>query len=271
MSLTNQHLNHFETFGFLKLAGVMAPQLGEIVEAFDSVMRTRGGQHDGSKRTAVVPFIDQDERLCALLDDPGILDVAGTILSADFDYIGSDGNYYSGETGWHSDGFHLVGRYIKLAMYLDPVDANSGALRVIPGSHRSDSPWATENTRVLDSVNQLGVPGSEVPAVVLNSQPGDLLAFNHNILHSSWGGGRQRRMFTLNLCSRAKTETEINELKEYIAMHDRFWLDSMYGETMVSTASPDRMQHLEQVLEHQGHLPGLSRLARETMPAPANG
>jgi hypothetical protein len=107
--------------------------------------------------------------------------------------------------------------------------------------------------------------------VVLDSQPGDLLVFNHNILHSSWGGGERRRMFTLNLCSRAQTETEINELKSYIAVHDRFWLDSMYGETMVSTASPDRLVHLEQVLENQGHLPGLSKLARETMSAPANG
>jgi len=28
--------------------------------------------------------------------------------------------------------------FYKMALYLDPVSANSGALRVIPGSHRGD-------------------------------------------------------------------------------------------------------------------------------------
>jgi hypothetical protein len=36
-----------------------------------------------------------------------------------------------------------------------------------------------------------------------------------------------------------------------------------YGEVMVSTAGPERMRHLEQVLANDGHLAELCRQARE--------
>ena len=51
--------------------------------------------------------------------------------------MGSDGNYYVGDTAWHPDGLgeYLYGR-IKVSFYLDGVQADTGCLRVIPGSHR---------------------------------------------------------------------------------------------------------------------------------------
>ena len=44
-----------------------------------------------------------------------------------------------GDSPWHSD-WRRAGDYrvLKIAFYLDPVDRDSGALRVIPGSHRLD-------------------------------------------------------------------------------------------------------------------------------------
>ncbi|MDQ4087272.1 MAG: hypothetical protein M3177_04555, partial [Pseudomonadota bacterium] len=47
-----------------------------------------------------------------------------------FNYVGGDGNWYTGDTAWHSDGFHHVGRYLKIALYLDPVGRDTGCLRV---------------------------------------------------------------------------------------------------------------------------------------------
>lgn len=32
--------------------------------------------------------------------------IATQLLGEDFNYMGSDGNYYVGDTGWHSDGWH---------------------------------------------------------------------------------------------------------------------------------------------------------------------
>ncbi len=51
----------------------------------------------------------------------------------------------------------------------------------------------------------------------------------------------------------------------------RFWLDRAYGETMIGTAGPARMVHLEQVMANDGHLAELSRLARERSLEPARG
>ena len=73
----------------------------------------------------------------ALLDDPRILAIAKTLLGDDFNYMGSDGNFYVGDTRWHSDGGHKLEdpMHIKIAFYLDPLTRDTGALRVIPGSH----------------------------------------------------------------------------------------------------------------------------------------
>ena len=107
--------------------------------------------------------------------------------------------------------------------------------------------------------------------MALESQPGDVVVFNHNIMHSSFGGSSKRRMFTMNLCGHCDTQEQIDDLKGYISGHDRFWMESMHGEIMKRTASPSRMKHLIQVEQNEGHLAGLSAKARERMPERARG
>ncbi|KAE9075508.1 hypothetical protein PF010_g24273 [Phytophthora fragariae] len=227
--------------------------------------------HDGTQRTCIVPFIDQRERMNTLLDDPRIEGIGASLLGNDFNYMGSDGNYYTGETGWHRDGFHKKYRHIKIAFYLDALDGNSGALRVIPGSHRLDDQFGGELTeRMRQHEERFGISGNQVPAVALDVVPGDILVFNHNLFHASFNGGSERRMFTINLCQRYKEE-DLQELRDYISGHARFWLDRNYSETMMGTATPGRMRHLEQVMANDGHLAGLSAELRKTMKEPARG
>ena len=45
----------------------------------------------------------------------------GGILGEDFNYAGGDGNYYSGNTGWHPDGSWGQLFAAKTAFYLDPL------------------------------------------------------------------------------------------------------------------------------------------------------
>ena len=103
--------------------------------------------------------------------------------------------------------------------------------------------------------------GSEVPAVALETRPGDVVVFNHNLHHASFGGGQQRRMFTLNNCQRIPRD-QLQVLKAYIGAHARYFIERHYGEKMVKTAGPKRMVHLEQVLENDGHLAALTAKAR---------
>jgi hypothetical protein len=192
-------------------------------------------------------------------------------LGADFNYVGGDGNYYTGDTSWHSDGFHTVGLFIKVALYLDPVTRDTGCLRVIPGTHRIENPSLWAARQAGKSVELWGREPREVPCMALESKPGDVVIFNHNLMHASFGGSARRRMFTLNLCRHCKTPEEVQDLENYIGAHDRFWIDTMHSEVMRRTASEARLRHLHQVIAHEGHLPALAAKARERMAEPSRG
>jgi Phytanoyl-CoA dioxygenase (PhyH) len=269
--LSSQQKHHFETFGFLVLPGLLADDVGWITEEFEAVFRDRGVVHDGMKRSCIVPFIDQRERLCSLLDHPRLQALIAGLLGEEFNYLGGDGNYYSGDTGWHSDGFHRVGKFLKVALYLDPVTRDTGCLRIIPGTHRLEAEPGWEARQAGRSRELWGIEPRDVPSVALESQPGDVVAFNHNLMHASFGGSARRRMFTLNCCRRCEADTEIQDLLSYINAHGRFWIDHLHSDTMRGTASPRRMRHLRQVMEHEGQLPTLAAKARAEMAEPSRG
>ncbi len=274
--MTETQRRFFDTFGFIAFPGLVYDRIEPVTAAFETIWAERGGGHAGAvhagtARSCIVPFIDQHASLCALLDDPRILSIATGLCGDDFNYMGSDGNYYVGDTGWHSDGWHRQLRHIKIALYLDPLTRDTGCLRVIPGSHRIGDRFADAlQAQIGKSRDLWDVAGSEVPAVALETQPGDVLVFDHNTKHAAFGGGTRRRMFTINLCERYP-EALLGELRDYIGGAARFWIDRAYGEIMVATAGPERRRHPEQVLAHDGHLAELSRKARETMAEPSRG
>jgi hypothetical protein len=269
MQITDKQVRFFENFGFLKLTQAFRDDIAWIISEFEQVFVDRHVVHDGTKRSCIVPFIDQREKLSTLLDHPVIVNAARALIGDDFNYLGGDGNYYSGETAWHTDGFHTVGNYIKMAFYLDPVRAASGALRVVPGSHQINTQWKGRHPGQAEEL--WGIHPREVPAQVLDSDPGDLLIFNHNIMHASFGGGGFRRMFTLNMSRHAEIPEEIADLEGFINSADRFWIDQTHSELMRRTASPERMRHLRQVIEHETGLPARAAKCRETMLEPARG
>jgi hypothetical protein len=161
--------------------------------------------------------------------------------------------------------------FYKLALYLDPLTRDTGALRVIPGSHRYGDSYteALQNT-LRTSQESLGIHGSEVPAVAIETTPGDVAVFNQNTKHSAWGGSKRRRMFTIN-CTARYTDEELPYLHNEISAFARFWVDSVYGEAMLRPAGPHRMVHLRQVLEHQDHLVEEVQKVKATMKEPSRG
>jgi hypothetical protein len=274
--LTDQQISFFEAFGYLGLPGLMADRIAEIIREFEVVWAEHGGghngrPHEGTARSCIAQFIDLNERLSSLIDDPRIRGIATSLLGDDYNYMGSDGNYYVGDSGWHSDGWHRETRHIKIAFYLDPLTRDTGCLRVIPGSHRPGEPYADMLQECVRKSEELwGVHGRDLPAVALETQPGDLVCFNHNTKHAAFGGGARRRMFTMNLSQRYP-EARLEELRQYMAGGARFWVERAYGEAMIRTAGPERLRHLEQPLANDGHLAELSRQARERMAEPSRG
>ena len=126
--LSQHQLDFFDTFGYLAFPGLLNDCIDKIIEEFEDVWAKSGRTHDETKRSALVPFPDQNEYLSSLLDDHRIHDIASNLCGEDFNYYSGDGNYYVGDTDWHSDGYNTrIVRMIKIAFYLDPVKENTGA------------------------------------------------------------------------------------------------------------------------------------------------
>jgi hypothetical protein len=204
--LSREQEAYFATFGFIVMRGCFsADEMARIGRDFDEVLaQDRQGQpFDGAKRQAVLGFIEKRPLLSSLAEDDRIYRPIEQLLGEGFVWIGSDGNLYVGDTGWHPDGSNLGYGRIKVAFYLDPVRAESGCLRVIPGSHRE--PLHSALAPLREGRNDpgltrtaFGVAQREVPCYPLESDPGDVVFFDQNTWHASFGGQAGRRMFTLN-------------------------------------------------------------------------
>ena len=277
MRLTQQQMAFFNTFGYLYFPGLFADCVDRIIEEFEKIWIVHGGghhwqSHDGVQRSCIFPFPDRSEYLSSLLDDPRIHDIAASICGDDFNYTSGDGNFYAGDTRWHSDGYKANRILsIKIAFYLDPLTRDSGALRVIPGSHRFGDAYADAvETEIKESGKIWGLEGSEAPALILETKPGDIVVFNHSLKHAAFGGSERRRMYTMNF-SRRYPEDRLKELQTVLGNEARFWIDRIHGEAMVATAGPERMVHLEQVRANDTHLADLTRELKKTMAEPARG
>lgn len=258
--LSEQQINFFHMFGYLHLPGLFKDRVEHISRSFEEVWKRRGHTHGGQTRSALVPFIDRHEGLLEIIDDDRFDGVASSLLGDDFNFIGSDGNYYVGDTPWHCDSWHEDKVFMKMAFYLDPITRDTGALRIVPGSHILESYRCKLGTAIQHSAEEFGLHGRDIPAVALESQPGDLVCFHHNCLHASFGGSKARRMFTVDVCQHYEPE-RIKELQDYMAIFANKGLPRIWSPRMYEKAGPRRMKHLEQVLNHDSHMKAIAEKA----------
>ena len=236
MKLSHTQKRFFDDFGYLVLPGLMENEVPWIVEEFERVFHEAGVVHDGTARSSVGRFIERSERLCALLDNPGVDGLLAGLLGEDYNYLGSGGEMYVGDGLWHPDCHGDPVVQVKWAMYLDPLTPETGALRLVPGSHRQG--WQGN----LDTRALWGIGMEEVPCVVPDNRPGDVIVFNQMTLHNALGGGNRRRMLNLTACSSCRTETERAFLRRRLPA-DR---NELQWDLMRKTATPERMRHLDQ-------------------------
>ncbi|MCY3773770.1 MAG: phytanoyl-CoA dioxygenase family protein [Gemmatimonadetes bacterium] len=236
MILSHHQKRFFGDFGYLALPGLMREEVPWIVEEFERVFREAGVVHDGTARSSLGCFIERSERLCALLDNPGVDGLLAGLLGEDYNYLGSGGELYVGDGLWHPDCHGDPVVQVKWAMYLDPLTRKTGALRLVPGSHRQG--WQGN----LDTRALWGIGMEEVPCVVPDNQPGDVIVFNQMTLHNALGGGNRRRMLNILACSSCRTETERAFLRRRLPAGR----NELRWELMRKTATPERMRHLDQ-------------------------
>jgi hypothetical protein len=113
------------------------------------------------------------------------------------------GTLYRGDTPWHVDSESHI-QSIGCIAYLESINARSGALRVLPGSHRP------EYGDAIRALGATGMPATALPAHVIESEPGDLILMDEHLFHASFSGGvrRQWRVDFLPLPTDADAERD---------------------------------------------------------------
>lgn len=218
--LTDAQITHFRTFGFLVFRQLFTEtELATIHAEFEHGLGTayRHLPFDGTLRHWVPMMGPETPFYASLQEDPRFYRVAEQLYGEDVFAVITDANRYIGDSPWHPDTGSLHQYGVKFAFYLEPVDAESGALRVIPGSHHD--PYHSE---VKEHMIQVKPEFRDVPAYVCASQPGDVVAFDLRLWHGSCGGAADRRMCTVVFYNNPKTAEEEEVTRRQAAANPNF-------------------------------------------------
>lgn len=219
--LTPQQRAFYDAFGFLRLPGLFREEAPAMSAAFDEIFAAHEpsmvitSDDDELQRTAraatrtyrhiIAPdFVDRHPALRALPQDPRVQGIMASLFDEPFEYRASDGHRFHCDTSWHYDayGTPLTQTTLKLSFYLDRLRADSGAIRVIPGTHDHVSTFSRRLQETLyrapDGIRELyGVDAEEIPSWTINNDPGDVLVWSFRTFHASFHGREGRRSFFL--------------------------------------------------------------------------
>jgi hypothetical protein len=211
-ALSPQQIEYFATFGFLKLPGLFAAEIDDISAAFDEAVadasnlrtETYHELHFEERRVTILSIVDKHPDLGFLRSDPRVLGIIRSLMGERVEYAESDGNVFSCESSWHADiyGAPLKRYHVKVSLYLDPQRADTGAIRMIPGTNFFRDEFAKSvRGRLLDvpRISEvLGVEPRDIPSWTLETDPGDVVVWNYRTVHGSFGGGEHRRLISLS-------------------------------------------------------------------------
>jgi hypothetical protein len=218
--LTEAQIIQFRTFGFLIFRQLFNPAEVQTINAEFEHGLGKAYRHlpfDGSLRHWVPMMGPETPFFASLVEDPRFHRAAEQMYGDDVFGTITDANRYVGDSAWHPDTGSMHQYGVKFAFYLEPVAAESGALRVIPGSHKE--PLHSDVTHYL---GHAGAEFRDVPAYVCESQPGDVVAFDLRLWHGSCGGAADRRMCTVVFYNNPKTPEEEEATRRQAAANPDF-------------------------------------------------
>ena len=226
--LTDDQIKGFETFGLLLIRAAFSPQEMQTISQAGEQMWADREATDPQYHTAkdvIVAFVERHDQLRPLMEDDRIFLPMQQLLGSGFIWAGSEGHREINPTNtahpWHADrgGTSELGyTRIKIMLYLQPMEKDRGALRVIPGSHRSPlheslEPFESAHYR-NPNPTYFGMAGTEVPCYPVETVPGDMLMFNQALYHAVYGKPERRRYVALKYAAKPTTEQHIESLKQ---------------------------------------------------------
>ena len=221
--LTAEQKHHFETFGFLILRKLFsAEEIDLIRREGDRVFTAnrQGKPFPGERRQAIIPFFEKSPELPFIYDDR-IHAIAEGLLGPDYILNATEGNLHVGDTQWHGGGPEgEVLKQTKIAFYLEPTTRNTGALRLIPGSHKAGFSASLQplNEQHDDpSAAAFGIPADRLPCFVFESKPGDIGVFTEHTWHAAFGGSPGRYQHAINFHEHPRNQVQWRFLEEHCA------------------------------------------------------
>lgn len=231
--LTQKHIEHFRAFGFVVLRDHLDPAtVAALSDEVDRVLRDAfGARFDERDETGggitghYLPVNGPRAPVSrALVEDDRLHGVAEQLLGAQALPWYPEAILFFGEAGLHSDvGTGVVG--LKLACYLEPLTAENGALRLLPGSHHPDYGAAMRRfQRRNRAANQaeLREQIETMPLFVAETRPGDVIAFYLHTYHASIYG-TDRRQWQATYFKDPETPEERAAFDRTVAA-DRDWI-----------------------------------------------
>lgn len=203
--LTTGHVDHFRTFGFTVLRGFLADRASALRTEVDAAIRDAyAATYDERVSDGIsghyLPMAARLTPVSASLacDDPRFIDAAEQLLGGPVIPECPEGILYFAEASWHDDDGIGV-RGVKFAAYFDELTADSGALRLVPGSHHPEQSTrlAAYRDRQLPIRTDAGAAAyqASIPGYAAGTVPGDVIAFDLHTWHAS-AGGRDRLAWT---------------------------------------------------------------------------
>jgi hypothetical protein len=227
-ALSPSEVAFFRTFGYLFLpeyldAATIDAIGGEVRKALPEVFGS-----DYAERAQEQPGAGPHVPLMAtrtpislgLVDDERFFGVARQLLGAPILPTFAEAGLYLGTTGLHPDA-NLGMQAVKFVSYLEPLSANDGALRLIPGSHHLDfftkvEAFQETQENAASTSFRLEKQVESLPCQVIETMPGDVLAFDVCLWHASiWGS--ERHQWTVSYVKDPIGTEETQFLKEWVA------------------------------------------------------
>ena len=198
---------YFDAFGFIVLRNLHSrAEMDRIITASESLWAGElDAGTDSTRYQTFANFVERSPDLLWLIDDDRPYGVATDLLGERVVWANSEGNRGFADLHdglpWHADRpghDELSYPRVKMMLYLDPMSVANGALRVIPGSHRSplhESLLPFYRSRKKEEPRYFGERGADIPCHVIDTEPGDLVVFDHSLFHGVFAEGRPARRY----------------------------------------------------------------------------
>jgi phytanoyl-CoA dioxygenase PhyH len=166
-----------QTFGFVILRQFFDPEplAAEIDRVMLNSLSSRIVRYEGIS-FQYVPMMTAETPVSLSLLDRSCA-AAEALLGGPVIPTRAKGTVYRGNTPWHTDSESPI-TSIGFIAYLESLEAENGALQVLPGSHQQERG---------DAIT------AERQAQVIETEPGDMIVIEEHLFHASFGGGVRRQ------------------------------------------------------------------------------